>query len=348
MTEIKVKLKNILDNSYSIYIGENLGQKIANFLIKNKFGQKYAIITDSKVLKLYGLSLSRFFKKNKLECEIFSFKEGEKSKNLKTLEYLTEQLLAKKFDRKDAIIALGGGVVGDIAGFLAAIYLRGIPYIQIPTTLMAMVDSSVGGKTAIDLDSGKNLLGSFHQPKAVFIDTKYLKSLPKSQISNGLAEIIKYGVIKDRALFSFIEQNLHKIFDLEQETLNTIIERSVKIKAAIVEKDEKEAGLRMILNYGHTYGHALEKLSNYQLLHGHGISIGMVLANKMAVENKFLKKSEATRIQNLLKAASLPISTMKKVKFEDLTNDKKRAGNHINFILPLKIGKVIIHKEKCL
>lgn len=348
MTEVKIKLKSTVDNSYSIHIGQNLEEKIINFLRKKQLGKKYAIITDSKVFKIYGLALNRYFKKNQLESEIFSFKEGEKSKNLETLEYLAVQLLAKKFDRKDAVIALGGGVVGDIAGFLAANYLRGIPYIQIPTTLMAMIDSSVGGKTGVDLDSGKNLLGSFHQPKAVFIDTKYLKSLPKSQISNGLAEIIKYGVISDKALFNFIEQNLHKIFDLESSTLNTIIERSVKIKVAIVEKDEKEAGLRMILNYGHTYGHALEKLSNYQLLHGHAISIGMVLANKMAIEKGFLGKSEAERIQNLLQAAKLPIATMKKVKFGDLINDKKRSGNHLNFILPRKIGKAVIHKEKCL
>lgn len=348
MSIVTIKLKSVTDNTYKIFIQKDCIAELIKFLKKNKLGGKYAIITDSKVKKLYGITLLKFLKKNGLNSDIFSFSEGEKSKNLQTVENLANTMIEKKFDRKDAIIALGGGVVGDLAGFLASIYMRGIPYIQVPTTLMAMVDSSVGGKTGVDLKTGKNLIGTFTQPKAVFIDSKYLASLPIKQIRCGLAEVIKYGVIKDATLFKFIEQNLEKILKLEEKTLNQIIKRSVEIKAEVVEKDEKESGYRMILNYGHTFGHALEKRSGYKLLHGYAISIGMVLANEMAVAKKLLPKTIAERIKKLFKKAGLPTSTMKKLTLKDLQSDKKRQGAYINLILPKKIGQVIIHKEKCL
>lgn len=348
MSIVTIKLKSVTDNTYKIFIQKNCSDELIAFLKKTKLGGKYAIITDSKVKKLYGNTLLKFLKKNGLNSDIFSFSEGEKSKNLQTVENLANTMIEKKFDRKDAIIALGGGVVGDLAGFLASIYMRGIPYIQVPTTLMAMVDSSVGGKTGVDLKTGKNLIGTFTQPKAVFIDSKYLASLPIKQIRCGLAEVIKYGVIKDVGLFKFIEQHLDKILKLEEKTLNQIIKRSVEIKAEVVQKDEKESGYRMILNYGHTFGHALEKRSGYKLLHGYAISIGMVLANEMAVAKKLLPKTIAERIKKLFKRAGLPTSTMKKLTLKDLQSDKKRQGAYINLILPKKIGQVIIHKEKCL
>lgn len=232
-----------------------------------------------------------------MQAEIITFEEGEKSKRLSVVESLAEKMVEKEFTRKDAIIALGGGVVGDIAGFLASIYFRGIPYIQIPTTLLAMVDSSIGGKTGVDMECGKNLIGTTTQPIAVFIDTNYLKTLPVKQIRNGLAEIIKYGIIADQKLFKFIEQNLNKIFAHEEKAINYIIKRSVEIKVKIIEEDEKEKGKRMLLNYGHTYGHALERLSGYTLLHGYAISIGMVIINDIAIKKKLLKKAEAERIK---------------------------------------------------
>ena len=347
MSEISIKLGGKTDKSYKILIKEGVADVIPSQLKKLKLGNKYAIVTDSKVKKLYGNPLLRYLKKNGIEADIISFPQGEKSKKLETIEKLASEMIEKGFDRKDAIIALGGGVVGDMAGFLSSIYMRGIPYIQIPTTLLAMVDSSVGGKTGVDLESGKNLIGTFTQPKAVFIDSNYLKTLSSKQIKNGLAEIIKYGVIKDKKLFNFIEQNLNKILELEEKTINKIITESVQIKAKIVEADEKEKGERMILNYGHTYGHAIEKLTDYKLLHGYAISIGMVLINRIAVEKKLLKKDDADRIKKLLTNAGLPIVTMKKPSNKDLASDKKKDGNHINLILPTKIGKVIIHKEKC-
>lgn len=346
MTKVQIKLKGELDNSYHIIIEAGVTSKLHQHLKKMKIGQKYAIITDSKVRKLYGNPLLRLLQKNGIKCDIFSFPQGEKSKKISTIENLAEQMIKAGFDRKDAIIALGGGVVGDIAGFLSAIFMRGIPYIQVPTTLLAMVDSSVGGKTGVDMSCGKNLLGTFTQPKAVFIDQTQLKTLSKKQVRSGMAEVIKYGVITDEKFFNFIEKNIEKIVDLDEKSINKIITTSVKIKAKVVEEDEKEGGKRMILNYGHTYGHAIEKNSGYKLLHGFAISIGMVIINKIAVKKGILKKEDADRIKELLKATGLPITTLKKPSAKDLMSDKKRQGNFINFILPTKIGNVVVHKEK--
>lgn len=348
MPTIKAKIQGHAKSSYNIFIEKNAVEELVKFL-KKGIGQKYAIITDDTTAKLFGKSLQSRLKKEGIPSEIISFKPGEKNKTLKTIEELAEKMVKKQFTRKDAILALGGGIVGDTAGFLAAIYLRGIPYIHIPTTLLAMVDSCIGGKTGVDLkEGGKNLIGSFNQPAGVFIDTDYLKTLAEKQIRSGLAEVIKYGVISDEKLFKFIAQNLEKIFKLDAKTINHLIKRSVEIKLKVVESDEKESGKRMLLNYGHTYGHALEKLSNYTLLHGYAISIGMVIANDMAVEKKLLKSSDAEKIKKLFKAANLPTTTMKKPKISDLLSDKKRDGDFINFVLPTKIGKAIIHKEKVL
>lgn len=347
MKKISLKLKKNCDHSYQIFIKKEQSKDILQYLKKTQIGKKYAIISDSKVEKLYSLAFARLLRKNGINCEVFSFPHGESSKNLQTVENLAERMLEKGFDRQDAIISYGGGVPGDIAGFLASIYMRGIPFIQIPTTLLAMVDSSVGGKTGVDLESGKNLLGTYYQPKAVFVDIEHLKSLSQKQLRSGLAEVIKYGVIRDAKLFKFIEDNLEKIFKLDEEVLNKIIEQSLKIKAEIVEKDEQESGLRMILNYGHTYGHAIEQMSGYKLLHGYAIAIGMVIINRLAVEQGELEKSEADRIKNLIKAAELPTTTMKKPSKKDLMKDKKKQGDKIKFIIPQKIGKVIIKEMLC-
>ena len=222
MAEVKVTLKKKIDDSYKIFINKDCVNKIPAFLKRKKLGNKYMIVTDSKVRKLYGNSLLRFLKKSGIRADIISFPQGEKNKTLQSVEKLANEMVEKGFDRKDAIISLGGGVVGDVASLLSATYMRGIPYIQIPTTLLSMVDSSVGGKTGVDLESGKNLLGTFTQAKAVCIDIKYLKTLSSKQIRAGLAEVIKYGVIKDKNLFKFIEQNLEKIFSLEEKALNKI------------------------------------------------------------------------------------------------------------------------------
>lgn len=346
MKTIQAHHKKIIDDSYKIFIEKGEAQKLHKRLKQLKLGQKYAIITDSKTEKIHGISISKFLNKNGIKNEIFSFEAGEKSKTLNTIEELSEAMVEKGFNRKDAIIALGGGVVGDIAGFLASIYLRGIPFVQIPTTLLAMVDSAIGGKTGVDLKAGKNLIGTITQPKAVFIDINFLKTLPENQIRSGLGEIIKYGVIKDEKFFTYLEKNLAKIFAHDEKVLNYIIQKSIAIKVEVVENDEKESKNRMILNYGHTYGHALEKLSNYTLLHGYAISIGMVIANEIAVEKKILNQKDADRIKALFIKAGLPTFSMYKPTTQDLLKDKKAEGKSINFVLPTKIGNAIIYNQK--
>ena len=346
MPIIQARHKKISDDSYKVFIEKGVVNKLPKLLKELGLGQKYAIITDSKTSKIHGQTISKFLNKNGIKNEIFSFESGEKSKTLSTIEELAESMVEKGFNRKDAIIALGGGVVGDVAGFLASIYLRGIPFVQIPTTLLAMVDSAIGGKTGVDLKIGKNLLGTITQPKAVFIDINLLKTLPENQIRNGLGEIIKYGVIKDEKFFSYLEKNLSKVFAHDEKVLNYIIQKSIAIKVEVVENDEKEAKNRMLLNYGHTYGHALETMSNYTLLHGYAISIGMVIANEMAVAKKLLKQKDADRIKALLEKAGLPVYSMNKPTIKDLMTDKKSDGKSINFILPTKIGNAIIYNQK--
>lgn len=347
MTQITLKTTKRPDPLCKIFIQKGVMDKIAAHLKEKKIGTKYAIITDNVVKRLFGEKLQRQLKQKGIKSEIIVFPKGERSKFLSTIEELGVEMIKKGFDRKDAIIGLGGGVAGDIAGFMASIYMRGIPYIQVPTTIMAMVDSSIGGKTGVDLPVGKNLIGTIYQPKAVFIDTNYLKNLPTKQIRNGLAEIIKYGVIKDRRLFNFIEQNLKDILKGKEKILNHLIERSIRIKVNIVKKDERGAKQRIILNYGHTYGHTIEKMSDFKLLHGYAISIGMVIANKIAVEKGILKQKHADRIKNLLKQAGLPVTTMKKPTKKDLLSDKKKEGDYIKLVLPKKIGKAVVYKEKC-
>ena len=346
MQTIQAHHKKIVDDSYKIFIEKGIINKLPKLLKKLHLGQKYALITDSRTAKIHGNNITKFLNKNGIKTEIFSFEAGEKSKTLSTIEELAEQLVSKNFNRKDAIIALGGGVVGDVAGFLASIFLRGIPFVQIPTTLLAMVDSAIGGKTGVDLKIGKNLLGTITQPKAAFIDINLLKTLPENQIRNGLAEIIKYGVIKDEKFFTYLEKNLSKIFDHDEKVLNYVLQKSIAIKVEVVEKDEKESKNRMILNYGHTYGHALETMSNYTLLHGYAISIGMVIINEIAVKKGYLKEKDAERIKTLLEKAGLPVFSMQKPNMKDLMTDKKNDGKSINFIFPTKIGKAIIYNQK--
>lgn len=329
-----------------IEIKHGINLKIPKKLKTLNLSNSFAIITDSTVKKLYGGKLLWNLKKEGFKAELFVFPEGEKSKTFSTMELLANQMVEKGVDRDSCIIALGGGVVGDVAGFLASIFMRGIPVIQIPTTLLAMIDSSIGGKTGVNLKSGKNLIGTFYQPEKIFIDPFYLKTLPLKHLRNGLAEAIKYGVISSPTLFKFIEKNLGKILKLDLRIIEKLIAKCVKIKLKIVEKDEKEKGPRQILNYGHTFGHAVEKMSNYTLLHGFAISLGMVLANQKAVEKGLLKKADAYRIKNLLKKANLPVYTMHKPTLKNIASDKKKHGKTLNFILPKKIGEAIIFKEK--
>ncbi|MGH7884712.1 MAG: 3-dehydroquinate synthase, partial [Thermodesulfobacteriota bacterium] len=277
MINVEVRLNKTVNDSYSIFIGKGITEFIFEQIKTQNLAYSYVIITDSNVKQLYGDILLKKMRLIFPRVELISFPAGEQNKNRETKSYLEDKMLELKFARDSAIIALGGGVVGDIAGFVAATYVRGLNYIQIPTSLVACVDSSIGGKTAVDTKHGKNLIGAFHQPKAVFINTDTLKTLNKKEINEGLAEVIKYGVIMDKNFFSYLEENIEEVHKHDDEVILNIIKTSCMIKAEVVKKDEKESNLRKILNFGHTIGHAIEQLSEYTISHGEAISRGMVL-----------------------------------------------------------------------
>lgn len=339
-----MKLRKQADNSYDILIGSGLLSKVPSDLKKSKLGNKYAIITDTNVEKLYAKDFLRNFVMNRLDTYLLRFNAGEQQKNRQTKAYLEDELIDFNFTRDSVVIALGGGVVGDIAGFVAATFNRGIPYVQVPTTLLAMVDSSIGGKVAIDHPLGKNLVGAFHQPKKVFIDLDILKTLPKREILNGLAEIIKHAVIADKEFFGFLDKNMEKILSADSKLMEKTIKRACEIKARVVEADEKESGLRKILNFGHTIGHAVEALTNFQISHGEAVSIGMVKEAQLAKELELISQKDVDKIKAILEKAGastkLPIGIRHKDIIKKTLLDKKVRGGKVEYSLPLRIGKV--------
>lgn len=316
---------------YTVEIGSGLlsmaGEKISA-LTKAK---KIMVVSDDVVFPLYGekllSSLSGF------DCKTFIYRNGEERKRLSTIENLLEKMAAEHFTRSDIIVALGGGVCGDMAGFAAAIYARGIDYVQIPTTLLAAVDSSVGGKTAVDLAGGKNLCGAFHQPLTVLCDTDTLSTLKEINIQDGLAEMLKYGVICDKDLFEKVKN--HKENDME-----VLITRCVEIKRDIVSSDEFDRGTRMLLNLGHTIGHAIEAASDFTVTHGHGVAAGMAIIARAAEKMGMAKAGTAKEISTALENCGLPTAANRdaEILFELTLSDKKSDGDFINLIIPREVG----------
>jgi 3-dehydroquinate synthase len=305
-------------------------------------GNNYAIVTDSKAEKLFGKRLLAGMQKAGLSCFLVSFKAGEQSKNLKTVEDLSEECLGNGLDRKSAIIALGGGVAGDLAGFVAATFMRGIAFVQVPTTLLAMADSSIGGKVGVDLESGKNIVGAFWQPKKVFIDPVLLKELPPRELRNGLAETVKHAVIADAAFFDFLDNNAAAILKKEPRALLHIAEKNCSIKAAVVEKDEREENMRRILNYGHTVAHALEALTKFKRYsHGEAVAIGLNVEARIAERLGFLDLIDVQRQKSLLEKFGLqtkmPRFAPEKI-LAQMQKDKKSVGGSLVFALPERIG----------
>ena len=341
---IKVNIKGTKAISYEIEIGTDLFSTLAKELKEEELAYRYAVVSDSNVSELYFGKLADAFKKEGLPCLLITIAAGEQSKNRKNKEFIEDTMLKSAMGRDSAIIALGGGVVGDIAGFVAATYNRGIPYIQYPTSLVACVDSSVGGKTAIDTAYGKNLIGSFYQPEKVYIDLETLKTLKEREIKEGLAEVIKYGIIFDSEFFDYIKENLECIFNYHTVVLRKIVSRSCEIKGHVVENDEKESNLRKILNFGHTIGHAIEQLSNYSITHGNAISIGMVLEAEVATKAGILDSASTNKIKEIFSLAGLPIELPKDVDkskiIQTMKLDKKARKGNIEFALPKTIGKM--------
>jgi 3-dehydroquinate synthase len=319
---------------------------IGSDLAKRNFAKRYIIVADDHVADLFGAQLQESITAAGLDCDLITFPRGEASKHLGTVAELASRLAQLGVDRKDALIALGGGVTGDITGFLAASYMRGIPFIQVPTTLLAQVDSSVGGKTGVDIPEGKNLIGAFYQPKCVYIDSLLLKSLPPKELLNGLAEVIKYGVIWDSDFFAYLSENRGAILALDLPVLEKVIARCCSIKAEVVAADERESDLRRILNYGHTIGHAVEAASGYSLDHGLAVAIGMVAVNELAVGKGLISRETADRVRELIAAYGLPVDIpaeydCRQIK-DYLKTDKKTIGGRIFFVLPTEIGKVVV------
>ncbi len=334
------------ERSYPISIGKGIIRQIGSKVQKAKIAKRYGIISDDRVAELYGQQVQDSLRLAGLACELIVFPHGEASKHLQTIGQLASTLAEQGFDRGDALIALGGGVTGDITGFLASIYMRGIPFVQIPTSLLAQVDSSVGGKTGVDIPQGKNLIGTFYQPRAVFIDTDVLQTLPKEEFLGGMAEVIKYGASIDAEFFAWLEHNRDAILELEPSVIVPMIRRCCEMKASVVEQDEREGGLRRILNFGHTIGHAVEAASGYQLIHGFAVAIGMRAVAELAVRCGYADQSVAESVVQILRAYSLPTKIPsgfdRDVLRKYLQADKKTIGGRVFFVLPEQIGKVRI------
>lgn len=337
---------NLPNNYYEIFIKSGIINNMGEEISKIYSGDKVALITDENVDRFYGDIVEKSLIHMNFKVLKVVIKPGEESKSMDSLVELYNKLLDFKLNRGNLIIALGGGVIGDLVGFCAATLLRGIPFIQVPTSLLAQIDSSIGGKVAIDLPKGKNLVGSFYHPKAVYIDPGVLKTLEKRYVNDGLGEAIKYGLIKDKELFEKFE-NIES-YDELFENMGDIIYRCCNIKRQVVEKDEKDTRERMVLNFGHTIGHAIEKLQNYEgVSHGEAVAIGMHLISLKCEELNICGVGVTSRIKKLLDKFNLPY-TLQGESREDIIDaisvDKKTIGNFINLILIKDIGEVFIYK----
>ncbi len=329
---------------YPIFIGHKLIPKFSALLsgLRLAPGDSFLVCTDTTIAKAQSRNLG-MLRHEAGNCPAFKFHAGEIYKNLNSLNQLFTFMLRRRFSRKSCLLQLSGGVVGDMAGFAAATYQRGIDFVQIPTTLLSMVDSSVGGKVAVNHPEGKNMIGAFYQPKAVVCDLDTLSTLPDSEYLSGLAEVVKYGVIYDETFFAYLEQNVQKILSRETESLAHIVRRSCEIKAEVVGIDEKEQGLRAILNYGHTFGHAIEKLHRYEFSHGIGVSLGMRVAARLAKRLGMISQETETRQTALLDAYGFP-RTVEGVTadaaWDAMGVDKKVEKDRRVYILPTRIGEV--------
>ena len=339
---VRVPLVEQRDASYDILIGSGLIKQLDRIVPEYCPAAAYAIISDSQVGKLYGEDVAKALSALGYRVELLTFPAGEWNKTRDTWATLSDRMLAAQLGRDTAVIAVGGGVVNDVAGFVAATYLRGVPLVQVPTSLLAMIDSSIGGKTGVDVPAGKNLLGAFHQPSVVVVDPELLGSLSSVQLAAGLAEAVKHGVIADAEYFAFLEQEYAAIFAKHAPALERVVRRSVEIKAAVVGQDEREKGKRAILNFGHTVGHAIEATSKYEVLHGEAVAIGMVYESRIGESIGIAQPGTARRLQATLELLHLPIERPDQSEPDHLIaamrSDKKVRAGEIRLALPRSIG----------
>jgi 3-dehydroquinate synthase len=340
---VKVPLAN---RSYYIRIGTGVLARLGRECTRLALDRRCVIISDRNVAPRYGQAAQEALAKAGFAPSLVAIPAGETAKSLKTLKSCYDQLAARRLERKSFIVALGGGVVGDLAGFVAATYLRGVAFVQAPTTLLAQVDSSVGGKVGLNLKAGKNLVGAFYQPRLVLCDLDTLTSLPMREFRAGLSEVIKYGIIYDASLFQRLERDLPKLLRREPRTLAAVVARCCEIKAEVVRQDETESGLRAILNFGHTIGHALEAISHYgKYLHGEAIALGQVAAARLSAQVLGLPAPEVDRIESLFQRAGLPTrvklnAPQRQKLLAAMRLDKKVSGGEIKFVLARRIGSV--------
>ena len=334
---------NLGERGYPIYITTDFGG-LAKCIHSAGITGKLVLITDSNVSGHQGGMCLESLKAAGLDAAVYIMEAGEKNKNLDTVRDIYRFLLEQKLDRNSALMALGGGVVGDIAGFAAATYLRGISFIQIPTSLLAQADSSVGGKVGVDFEGKKNLVGAFYQPRFVYMNVNTLRTLPAREMKSGLAEVIKHGIIRDPEFYEYIDYNIGKIYSFNEDVLQYLAKVNCSIKGRVVEEDEKENDLRAILNFGHTFGHGIESASGFRLYHGEAVSIGMVAACKLAYYMGMVEEELVNRVTGTLRKAGLPVSIGGldlQTVYELMFHDKKARGGKLNFILPQEIGRVI-------
>jgi 3-dehydroquinate synthase len=345
MKKVNIELGS---DSYEVRVGDSLLERVGLWLREKEYSGKAVIVTDTTVKKLYADILGRSLSNADFKVTLLEVPPGEEQKNLETAAGLYDKLTAAYAERTTPVLALGGGVIGDLAGFVAATYLRGLPLVQVPTTLLAMVDSSIGGKTAVDYGGLKNIIGTFYQPKMVVADTATLSTLPEDELANGLAEIIKSAAIRNANLFKFLEININKARELHPEVMEDMVLETARIKGEIVEKDEREAGLRGILNYGHTIGHAVEAASDFGLKHGQAVAIGMMAAARISSRMGILEESEVVRLEVVIRQAGLPVvmpELDKEKVMEAMQHDKKVRDDRIRFVLLKSIGNAFISDE---
>lgn len=347
MASVRVRLA---DRSYGIHVGQGIIDHAGDLVASVCRGRTAAVITNPTIGNLYATSLVESLKKAGISAQVITIPAGERFKSLSTVRRVYDELLNLRIDRSGIVIGLGGGVVGDLAGFVAATYLRGVDFVQVPTSLLAQVDASVGGKVGVNLPRGKNLVGAFYQPKIVVIDTATLSTLPRREFRCGLAEVIKHGIILDSDYFSLIENQLPAIRMLEPAILAQVVEGSCRIKAVVVERDERESGLRAILNYGHTVGHALESVTKYRLYrHGEAVAIGMVTAGLVGKIMGVASESLVMRVADLIRRAGLPVKPKESIRPEALLEamrvDKKVLGGRSRFVLVRAIGDAFVSDQ---
>ncbi len=332
---------------YPLIIEDELLEDVPSLLKEEEPNAKYVLVTDSNVNKHHTEKFFKLMKDEGLKAEKIVIPPGEQTKSVVTYNNLMQKLIGLGTERSSILIAFGGGVIGDITGFAAATFMRGIKYLQIPTTLLSQVDSSIGGKTGINLPQGKNLIGAFHHPEKVFIDLSTLDTLPEDELRNGLVELVKHAIIKDKKLFYYLEDHLKEILGKKKDVLKTAIIQSLKIKKEIVEEDEKERDIRKLLNYGHTFGHAIESINNYKIAHGRAVCAGMILAAKLSKELGFIKDEELEEhnkiLRQILKVDLKKVPANKMI--DEMKKDKKRISGKLNFVLLKGIGKAFVTSE---